>query len=123
MTLNEYQKRAMSTKMPSSNNYTYMAEGLAAEVGEFLGKVAKAVRKDKVEIMENQLRMKSGGCDVAEYMDFREELAYEIGDVLWFIAGVADQLGFSLDDIAAMNEAKLASRARRNVIDGEGDHR
>ena len=50
MTLNEYQKKAMSTCMPSCNNFSYMALNLVGEVGEFVGKVAKAIRKGHISI-------------------------------------------------------------------------
>lgn len=52
MELNEYQKRAMSTCMPSCKNYCYMMDNLVAEVGEFAGKVAKAKRKKEIRFNE-----------------------------------------------------------------------
>ena len=50
MELNDYQKRAMVTCMPTCDNFSYMALNLVAEVGEFVGKVAKQVRKGNMEI-------------------------------------------------------------------------
>jgi NTP pyrophosphatase (non-canonical NTP hydrolase) len=50
-------------------------------------------------------------------------LKLELGDVLWYVAQLASELGFSLDEIAQANLDKLASRAARNVIAGSGDHR
>lgn len=52
MTLNEYQKAAMGTCMPSSNNFAYMILNLQGEVGEFCSKVAKAIRKKQAMIGE-----------------------------------------------------------------------
>ena len=46
MELKEYQERAMTTCMPSSNNFSYMFLNLVGEVGEFASKVAKSIRKD-----------------------------------------------------------------------------
>jgi excinuclease UvrABC nuclease subunit len=54
MELNEYQKGAMSTCMESSNNVAYMLTGLTAEVGEVNDKIAKAIRKGKIRIDNNQ---------------------------------------------------------------------
>jgi hypothetical protein len=36
---------------------------------------------------------------------------------------MATELGLDLEDVAAANLAKLASRAERNVIGGSGDRR
>ena len=45
MRANEYQTRAMSTRLPSCENATYMLFGLMAEVGEIADKIAKWRRK------------------------------------------------------------------------------
>jgi len=50
-------------------------------------------------------------------------LVFELGDVLWYIARLAAELGASLDDVARLNLDKLADRATRGVIGGSGDHR
>ena len=50
MELNEYQRRAMTTCMPSSENFTYMFLNLVGEVGEFASKVAKGIRKGHCSI-------------------------------------------------------------------------
>ena len=41
MRANEYQTRAMSTRLPSCENATYMLFGLMAEVGEIADKIAE----------------------------------------------------------------------------------
>jgi hypothetical protein len=43
--------------------------------------------------------------------------------VLWYVAQLATELGLDLEEVAAGNLAKLASRAARNVIAGSGDRR
>jgi NTP pyrophosphatase (non-canonical NTP hydrolase) len=55
--------------------------------------------------------------------DVKQALMLELGDVLWYVAQLASELGFELDQIAEANLQKLASRAARNVIAGSGDHR
>ena len=55
MTLEEYQKRAMTTCMASSENFSYMFLNLVGEVGEFASKVAKAIRKEENCIEYNDL--------------------------------------------------------------------
>jgi NTP pyrophosphatase (non-canonical NTP hydrolase) len=46
-----------------------------------------------------------------------------MGDVLWYLAALADDLGCQLSDIAEENLEKLASRYDRGVIKGAGDKR
>ncbi len=53
----------------------------------------------------------------------RQALALELGDVLWYLSGLCTKLGIRLEDVAAGNIAKLADRASRGVISGEGDRR
>lgn len=119
MTLNEYQTKAMSTCMPTCNNIAYMVTGLTAEVGEVNDKIAKAVRKGQIEIVRNNLAV----WDNRTPPEFKTELAKELGDCLWFIAGLAEILGYDLNTIGEMNIEKLKSRKERGVIDGNGDNR
>ena len=53
----------------------------------------------------------------------RTDIAKELGDVLWYVAVLADYLDLSLDDIATANLAKLACRQGRGVLGGTGDDR
>ena len=55
--------------------------------------------------------------------DIHNHLAKELGDVLWFVAGIASLYGMSLADVAEMNIDKLEDRRQRNVIQGSGDER
>ena len=50
-------------------------------------------------------------------------LYWELGDVLWHIAEVASDNGWSLEEIMKDNIDKLESRRLRNVITGSGDNR
>lgn len=128
LTLDDYQVKAMSTRMATCNNYTYMAEGLVAEVGELMGKVAKGCRSGQVSVVTNHLAFDGVGLyqGATKFPDteiFKQSLMYELGDCLWFIAGLADYFGYTLNDVAEMNLTKLADRAKRGKIEGEGDER
>lgn len=123
MELNQYQEQAMTTCMESSHNYTYMAEGLVSEVGEFMGKVAKGIRKGHIIIQDNDLKVYEDKMTYEEKEGLCMGLLQELGDILWFVAGLARELHVDLDTIAQMNLTKLASRQQRGVIDGNGDNR
>ena len=115
LTLNEYQKKAMTTCMVSSNNFSYMFLNLVGEVGEFASKVAKLIRKDKAGIEYDILMM--NGCHQCDV----EELQKEAGDILWQLSGLCTVMGWELEDIAQQNLDKLAARKAVGTIDGNGD--
>lgn len=122
MTLNEYQKQAMSTCMESCDNFAYMMLNLVGEVGEFSSKVAKAIRKEKKAIYSSELCTHHKAME--EHDDeFMVELKKEAGDILWQLAGLCGTMGWDLEDVAQGNLDKLASRKERGVIDGNGDNR
>lgn len=103
MELNEYQRSAYSYSLDSARNINYLLLGLSGEVGELHSLFAKNVR-DKGTI---------------EWTTVKKEL----GDVLWFVSGIAEFLGMSLDDVAQTNLDKLESRKQRGTIGGSGDDR
>ena len=127
MTLEEYQKQAMTTCMASSENFSYMFLNLVGEVGEFASKVAKSIRKSEITIggeaavgiIENHPVVN----DDTAYHFLCKELQKEAGDILWQLSGLCTVMGWNLEDIAQQNLDKLASRQQRNVIDGSGDNR
>lgn len=127
MTLNEYQESAMTTCMPSSENFSYMFLNLVGEVGEFASKVAKAIRKEKLAIgwkEESQEADENNLIPTCSYFDLKEmdeELKKEAGDILWQLSGLCTVMGWSLEDIAQMNLDKLAARKAAGTIDGNGD--
>lgn len=122
MELNEYQKKAMMTCMPSCNNFSYMMLNLVGEVGELASKVAKDIRKKNAVIgdIRNDI---TGIMPYEEWEKRWEEYMYEAGDILWQLAGLCEVMNWNLEYVAEMNLRKLASRKQRGVIDGEGDNR
>jgi MazG nucleotide pyrophosphohydrolase domain len=68
---------------------------------------------------EKVLRDQGGEFDPAAV----EAIADELGDVLWYVAVLAADLGLSLDRIASQNVEKLRSRQARGRLGGEGDLR
>ena len=103
---NNYQMQAREFAIyPERMQIVYPALGLAGEAGEVADKVKKIYRDGKDDAR------------------FRGEIAKEIGDVLWYCATLADDLGFSLQQVAEMNIYKLKSRKVAGTIGGSGDNR
>ena len=107
-----------------------MLLNLVAEVGEFSGKLAKAIRKGQVAIggfspaNQNKLTIPSGPQELDfDVLAFDKELQKEAGDILWQFAGVCSVMGWRLENIGVGNLEKLADREQRGVIDGNGDNR
>ena len=95
-----------------------MMLNLVGEVGEFASKIAKSIRKSEATIDDNDLFVKGQWFSLSE-----KDLKAEAGDILWQLSGLCSVMGWSLEDIAQANLAKLADRQSRGVIVGEGDKR
>lgn len=121
MTLNEYQRRAMTTCMDSCDNFAYMFLNLVGEIGEFASKVAKHIRKEKAMVDYNSLITECGD-NAMTYQDIAD-LRKEAGDCLWQLAGLRNVMGWTLEEVGRENLAKLADRKARSVIDSNGDNR
>ncbi len=129
MNFDEYQEAAASTAVyPENAKVIYPALGLSSEVGEVAEKVEAAV--------SNTLKMVKHSGEIAGRVkkiirdsdgiideDRQGEIAKELGDVLWYAAALASDLGLNLGDIARANVAKLASRKERGKLQGSGDNR
>ena len=104
LTLDTYQQQAAKTAVyPEDEAVQYLIAGLAGEVGEVASLFAKYWRGDG---------------------DFnRDHVAAELGDVLWFVAMLADEIGCDLSTVAQGNLDKLADRAERGKLKGLGDNR
>lgn len=115
MTFDEYMEKAIGTDVFGGRKIDTLIDpaflekvlGLSGEAGEVADKVKKIIRdRDGIATEENL-----------------NELMKELGDTLWYVATVAHCLGYSLDEVAKANLAKLADRHKRNLIHGAGDNR
>lgn len=104
LTFNDYQTSANATAVyPDQVKLLYPVLGLAGEAGEVAEKVKKFLRGDKE-------------------LD-RHAVAKELGDVLWYVAAISSDLGFTLEEIAHGNIQKLLDRQSKGVLKGDGDNR
>ena len=53
----------------------------------------------------------------------KEEIRKELGDVLWYISQIANELKIPLDEVAEFNIEKLKDRMERGKLHGSGDNR
>jgi NTP pyrophosphatase (non-canonical NTP hydrolase) len=104
--LDEYQTRAGVTRQPWQP-IVYPAIGLAGEAGEVAEQVKRILRDDGGVLTEAR----------------RSKIRGELGDVLWYLAALAADCGFTLSEVANGNLEKIASCAARGVVHGEGDNR
>lgn len=109
MNLDDYQKAALRTAAPrdKKNEFLHLVLGLVGESGEIAEKVKKIVRDHDSDLSK---------VDV-------EDLKKELGDVMWYVAVLADYFDISLGEVGQKNIDKLASRQKRGVLGGSGDNR
>lgn len=104
LTLDKYQQEALVTAIyPQNRALEYLALKLCGESGEVAEKIGKSIRDNKPL------------DDI--------DMAKELGDVLWYVANLAQFLGYDLSEIAQMNLDKLKDRQTRGVLGGSGDNR
>lgn len=107
MDMNQYQEAARDTAIyPAEQGLLYTVLGLTGEAGEVAEKVKKMLR-DGIELDDK----------------YRGKIARELGDVLWYVANVAHEIGVSLETVARANVNKLNDRKVRGKISGNGDER
>ncbi len=122
MTLQEYQERAMTTCLPTSEHASYMLLNLVGEVGEFCSKVAKHIRKEEMTFGSEQNPNDLAYTDkIQNLFEADAALEKEAGDILWQLSGLCKVMGWDLEAVAQENLAKLAERAKNGTIAGDGD--
>ena len=106
--LDMYQQVAKTTAIyPREQAIIYPTLGLTGEAGEVANKVKKIIRDGTNKNNENLV----------------QEISAEIGDCLWYISVLADDIGVKLSDIANSNLEKLENRKKKGTIHGSGDDR
>ena len=93
MTINEYQKLAMTTLNPELDKRDVLINGVMGLCGES-GEVIDIVKKHLAQGHE---------------LD-KEKIIKELGDVAWYMAEIATVLDVELEDVLAQNIEKLKKR-------------
>ena len=95
MQLNDYQTEAKRVSKVTADEtplfWAICGLGLAGEAGEVADHVKKIIRDDDGKVSDSRA----------------EDMAEELGDVLWYVARLASVAGCSLEEIAQRNIAKL----------------
>lgn len=95
MDFNEYQREANKTDQrpgDSEDALTFPLLGLATEVGALVNQYKKRVRDGEAHEL------------------FTRRTSQELGDVLWYLANLAEKLGLELDEIAQENLNRTRQR-------------
>ena len=116
MDFDEYQRKAakydcfkkpLQLKSLTEAGFLEKVLGLTGEAGETADKVKKIIRDKKGEFTDED----------------KGEIVKELGDVMWYLAGISRFLGVELSEVATLNLTKLESRLNRGKIGGSGDNR
>lgn len=99
MNFQEYQMKSRETAVYDMTTI-YPTLGLCGEVGEFANKIKKVYRDDNGIVSK----------------EMYDSLLSELGDVLWYVANCATDLGMDLNSIAEMNIKKLEQRKINNYV-------
>jgi NTP pyrophosphatase (non-canonical NTP hydrolase) len=104
MDFKEYQQKCLNT-WQGDQKLLRAFFGIAGESGELMERIKKHLRGDY------------------GFEELKSRSYKEIGDILYYVAVTAHELGLDLDAVAADNIAKLAKRQDEGKIRGDGDHR
>ena len=90
--LDRFQKAAKQTARPTPALDTLFI-GLSAEVGELCSERMRELRSDRSALG-------------------REEVISELGDIMWYVANIADRYDMTLDQVSEYNQIKLIKRGK-----------
>lgn len=101
--LKKYQEFTKTTAIyPLDRAMEYLVLGLTSEAGEVSGKLKKEIR--------------DGSINISDFIA-------ELGDCMWYISEICNQLDVDLEQLLITNMEKLTERKKNNTIKGSGDHR
>ena len=106
MTVNEYQKLAMTTLNPALEPKDVLINGVMGLCGE---------SGEAIDIVKKWLAQ-------GHALD-KEKLAKELGDIAWYLAETATALELDLEDIFAANIEKLKARYPEGFSSQRSIHR
>jgi NTP pyrophosphatase (non-canonical NTP hydrolase) len=109
MKFEDYQKQAITFNIIEDPKYKPISYtlGLTGESGEVAEIIKKLIRNNDFDFSQINV----------------DNLKEELGDILWYIAMLADTFDISLNDVAVTNIDKLTNRKNQGVIKGEGMNR
>ena len=104
--LEEYREFTRETSIYDPNDaFEYTILGLCSEAGEVAGKYKKFLR------------------DNTDWEILQDDIAKELGDVMWYVDRIADEFDLSLTAILEANVVKLQARKANHTLSGSGDDR
>lgn len=129
-TFDHYQEFTKTTAVfpgagqPGFNSVAYLALGLTGEAGETAEKLKKRYRLGGVNaFLPGSIVVYEKTGETETYERFRDNVKKELGDVLWYVAGLAEAFGVKLSDVAGTNISKLSGRKADGTLKGKGDNR
>lgn len=106
MTINEYQKLAMTTQNPALSERDVLLNGVMGLCGE---------SGEAIDIVKKWLAQ-------GHELD-KAHLAKELGDIAWYLAETATALGLTLEEILQANIDKLRARYPEGFSTDKSLHR
>jgi NTP pyrophosphatase (non-canonical NTP hydrolase) len=131
-TFEEYSKALTAARTKGyplcGQNMVYPALKCAGEAGELADKIGKHWRNESKLYIENGYKGEPKAevfCMSADSMRerFKLEVKKEMGDILWYLWAMCEEMGTTLDEIARINVEKVSDRAKRGVVCSTGDNR
>jgi NTP pyrophosphatase (non-canonical NTP hydrolase) len=123
------------------SNIVFPAMGLVGESGELADKIKKHWRNSSNHLNKQNEQLSRTNGDPSSWPENypmpelqsmsatsltneqRESIIEEMGDVLWYLYALSNEVGTDLAEVAYINVRKLSGRLARGTTLGEGDKR
>jgi NTP pyrophosphatase (non-canonical NTP hydrolase) len=145
ISIDHYQQESVKTAIyPRHTQTIYPLLGLIGETSELIDKMMNTVHSKSemdvpvlialenaetlmrdLELYKKAIRDRGRQCNIVLEMsdDQKLEIVKELGDILWYLSTLANDLGFRMSEVARINLEKLKSRRNKGTISGAGDNR